>query len=114
MSTTTTHHHDARSGEPTAPEPGRRRQRLGVLLARRDRVVARGAEALSHGLANAADLAHELAVIEQGIGHCWPKVYDAKLSDWVARDAGLIHSPDNPHVACSICGASGVDTPHAA
>src|SRR4051812_17570217 len=74
---TTTHHH-----EQTAPpsELGeRRRKRLSTLLVRRSRLAVRWAEEQSHLLPGADDLAHELAVVEQAISHCYPSVYDQKF-----------------------------------
>ena len=100
---TTIHHHG--QVETVADLDAARQKRLGTLLIRRNRLAVRWAEEQSHLLSGADDLAHELAVVEQAISHCYPSVYDRKFADWVAHDAALIHSLENPVASCRLCAA---------
>jgi hypothetical protein len=103
MTTTHHHHHDetvaASSGDTV------RKTRLGTLLIRRKRLAVRWAEDQSHHLPEADDVAHELAVVEQAIGHCYPAVYNGLFPGWVAHDAALLHAPDSPLESCRLCTA---------
>lgn len=98
---TTTHHHD----EATTITSGGtvRKTRLGSLLIRRKNLAVRWAEQQSHNLPEANDTAHELAVVEQAIGHCYPSVYDRQFAEWVAHDAALLHASDSPLESCRLC-----------
>ena len=108
---TTTHHHD--ESEIIAPGGTVRKTRLGTLLVRRKGLAVRWAEKQSHHLPEADDVAYELAVVEQAIGHCYPSVYDRLFPEWVAHDAALLHAPDSPIESCRLSTARA-QLPHAA
>ncbi len=107
MSTNDHHVHPSapRTGVTGADELEERRQqqRLAELLQRRERMARIVAEREAHDLDDAADYQHELAVVEQSIGHCWPQVWDAQFSEWVTRDAARMHSLKTPRRDCGIC-----------
>ena len=110
---TTTHHHHHDEADKVASVGTVRKARLGTLLVRRRGLAVRWAEDQSHHLPEADDVAHELAVIEQAIGHCYPSVYDREFAGWVAHDAALLHAPDSPIESCRLCTALA-QLPHAA
>lgn len=98
---TTTHHHD--EVDAVASLDAARTKRLGALLVRRKRLAVRWAEEQSHHLAGADDLAHELAVVEQALSHCYPAVFDQRFAEWVAHDAALLHAAGAAVGTCRLC-----------
>jgi len=100
---TTTHRHD--DVDSVASLDDARTKRLGALLVRRKRLAVRWTEEQSHHLPGADDLAHELAVVEQALSHCYPAVYNQQFAQWVAHDAALLHSAGTPSESCRLCTA---------
>lgn len=93
----------ASSGPVVSLDHHRERKRLAVLLDRRERLARIAAEREAHELPDAEEYRHELAVVEQAIGHCAPDLYDEQLNEWVRLDAARIHVADQPSSECGIC-----------
>ena len=88
---------------PVSPGRGPTPERLASYLDRRERLAARWAEEMSHGLPGGETL-RELMLVEQALAHCWPDVYEANWREWSVSDSALLHSVDGrPDPACSIC-----------
>ena len=98
-------HHGREADAGRVVDLGRRRtERVFALINLRDHLAAAHAAYEAHGFSDDALLMfQQTCQIESEIKALAPSVYRRSWSDWVERDALLIHGPDERSPRCSIC-----------
>lgn len=78
--------------------------RVCVLTNRRDRFAAAHAAYEAHGFSDAALFMHrQVRAVEQELEALAPRIYRRLWTEWVARDAALMHTPERPNPECALC-----------